>query len=276
MDAATIEDVTRIGGLWGREVMAPRAVASDLSEEVAPDLEFLRRGHWFGGLPAGLQSSILARSIVRSYKKGAHIVREGAACRGVYAVLAGRVHVRRGVGASAGSLFHVGEAGFWFGEYGTLSGAPAIASIVAATSARVLLLPAAEFELIVAAEPRYFRLFATLLIDRYAIVFRYASEAKGLAAEEWLCTRLQDLARMHRLDAPGDGPVDIHASQAELATMVGVSRQTLCMLLGRLQERGLIEVNYKKIRVLAPTGLHAWNGNAGSGAAMRSPAGHAR
>jgi predicted transcriptional regulator of viral defense system len=32
--------------------------------------------------------------------------------------------------------------------------------------------------------------------------------------------------------------------------MVGVSRQTLCMLLGRLQERGQIDVGYKRIRVL--------------------------
>jgi DNA-binding Lrp family transcriptional regulator len=42
-------------------------------------------------------------------------------------------------------------------------------------------------------------------------------------------------------------------SQAELATMVGVSRQTLCMLLRRLEERGVIEVAYKKIRVLPAT-----------------------
>jgi CRP-like cAMP-binding protein len=65
-----------------------------------------------------------------------------------------------------------------------------------------------------------------------------------------LWTRLQDLAAIRRLDAQIQGPVDINVSQTELATMVGVSRQTLCMLLGRLQERGQIDVAYKRIRVL--------------------------
>jgi len=61
---------------------------------------------------------------------------------------------------------------------------------------------------------------------------------------------LQDLAKIRRRDAQIEGPVDINVSQTELAAMVGVSRQTLCMLLGRLQERGQIDVGYKRIRVL--------------------------
>jgi CRP-like cAMP-binding protein len=61
---------------------------------------------------------------------------------------------------------------------------------------------------------------------------------------------LQDLAAIRRREAQVSGPVDITVSQTELATMVGVSRQTLCMLLGRLQEYGRIGVSYRKIRVL--------------------------
>ena len=39
-------------------------------------------------------------------------------------------------------------------------------------------------------------------------------------------------------------------TQAELATMVGVSRQTLSALLGRLEARGVIETGFRSIRVL--------------------------
>ena len=42
----------------------------------------------------------------------------------------------------------------------------------------------------------------------------------------------------------------ITLSQSELANMVGLSRQTLSVLLGRLVKRAAIEVGYRSIRVL--------------------------
>jgi CRP-like cAMP-binding protein len=231
----------------------------DTSFAIERDAEFLRRGRWFKTLPAELQAVVVERSMVRSYAKGARIIGEGAPPRGLFALLEGRVHIVRGVGESDETLIHVGEPGFWFGEHGMLSGRPAIASIVATTKARVLLLPMPEFQRIVADEPRYYPCFAALLLERYATVFRYASEARAVAAEDWLWTRLQDLAAIRRNDAQLRGPIDITVSQAELATMVGVSRQTLCMLLRRLEERGVIAVAYRKIRVIpdGPRGAKA-------------------
>ncbi len=238
----------------GERARLNHAAHDEFSEPriVAPsaDIEFLRRGDWFAGLPAALQALILDRSMERSYRKGTHLVREGAPVRGLFALLEGRVHVFRGVGGANETLIHVGERGFWFGEHSMLSGKPAIASIVATTSVRVLLLPGAEFQRIVADEPRHFALFAGLLFRRYATVFRYASEARALAAEDWLWKRLQDFAAIRRREAQVKGPVDIPVSQSELATMVGVSRQTLSMLLGRLQEGGRIAISYRRIRVL--------------------------
>lgn len=217
---------------------------------VSPDVEFLRRGRWFGSLPAVLQSVIVERAITRCYGKGAFIIHEGEPPRGLFALLEGRVHVVRRIAESEQALIHVGEPGLWFGEHGMLSGRPALASIVTTTNVRTLLLPVAEFQRIVAEEPRCYPQFAALLFERFATVFRYASEARSVPAEDWLWTRLQDLAASRRLDAQIQGPIDINVSQTELATMVGVSRQTLCMLLGRLQERGQIDVAYKRIRVL--------------------------
>ena len=218
------------------------------SAAAAVDLGSLRRGQWFGDLPAPLQQAIVDRSVVRSYGKGACIVAAGVPSGGLFALLEGRVHVLR----SADTLIHVGEAGFWFGEYSLLSGEPAIGDIVAATAARTRFLSATEFERIVAAEPGHFRAFAALLIDRYAIAVRQLSDIKRPSAEERVHRQLVNLAALRRLDARGDGPVDITLSQSELASMVGLSRQTLCGLLGRLQDRGLVEVAFRRIRVFAP------------------------
>jgi CRP/FNR family transcriptional regulator, cyclic AMP receptor protein len=246
----TVAPVTTVHSPLEGETAQVDVIAVGAGAPSSPDVQLLRRGRWFGALPAEVQSLVIERSVTRSYRKSARIIHEGAPVRGLFALLDGRVHVIRRVGESDEALIHVGEPGFWFGEHGMLSGRVSIASVVATSSVQTLLLPVAEFQRIVADEPRYFPSFAALLFERYATVFRYASEARAVPAEDWLWTRLQDLASIRRNDARIHGPIDITVSQAELATMVGVSRQTLCMLLGRLQERGRIAVGYKKIRVL--------------------------
>jgi CRP-like cAMP-binding protein len=213
-------------------------------------LALLKKGHWFGGLPLSLQEQILQRSAVRSYGKGEFVIREGDAGRGMFALLHGRTRHVRWVGEAEEVLLHVGEPGVWFGEYPLLSGQPSVGSVIAEVESRVLFLPAAEFERIVAADPRYLRPFAALLAERFAFVYRYLAQAHGLSPEEFLHARLKGVVAMQRLDQPSSGPADVSLSQAALANMVGVSRQTLSGLLARLEARGLVEVGYRKIRVL--------------------------
>jgi CRP-like cAMP-binding protein len=220
----------------------------DISSKYA---DLLRQGAWFGRLPKPLQDLIFERSVARTFRKGEHVARQGELARGLGAVLDGHVHLLRRVGDAREVLVDVGEAGYWFGNYGTLSGgAPSIGSIVATTPVRALFLPLASFERIVDDDPGYYREFARILIDRFAHMYRYLVEAQGLDSEEWLRTRLLDLAHVRRGDAADAGPVSILVSRAELATMVGVSRQTLSALLARLEARGVIETGFRSIRVL--------------------------
>lgn len=217
----------------------------------AKDADLLRQGAWFGRLPKPLQDLVFERSVARTFRKGEHVTRQGEPARGMGAVLDGQVHLLRQVSDAHEVVVDLGEAGFWFGNYGVLSGgAPSIGSLVAITPVRALFLPLAEFERIVDDEPRYFPLFAGIVIDRYAHLYRYLAEVHGLPQEEWLHTRLLDLAHARRRDPAAGKPVSIPITHAELATMVGVSRQTVATLLGRLAARGLIEMDFRSIRVL--------------------------
>jgi CRP-like cAMP-binding protein len=213
-------------------------------------LGFLKQGRWFDQLPASLQDLIVQRSWVRSFRKGGVLISEGAQPKGIYAVLHGRVRAVRRVGDADEILIYVGEAGFWVGEFAVLARVPSIGSVIADTAVRALFLPAREFERIVEDEPRYYRAFADLSFERHALLFRYLVEAGGLAPDEWLRTRLVDLAAMRRNESPTSDPFTITMSQSDLAKMVGASRQTLSRLLDRLQTRGLIKIGYRSIRVL--------------------------
>lgn len=211
----------------------------------------LKAGRWFGGLPAALQELIIERSVRKSHRKGDYIVREGKPPKAMHAVLSGRVRVTRKVGDEQEELLlQLGGPGFWFGDYAVYAGANSVGSIVADTAVTTLALTVREFERIVQEQPGYFRAFADLLFERYADLFRYLGESHGLAPEEWLRTRLVDHAAVMRRDSPAVDAGVITLSQADLAAMMGVSRQTLSTLLGRLEARGIISVGFRSIRVL--------------------------
>ena len=127
----------------------------------------------------------------------------------------------------------------------------AAGSVIAATAVRTLFLPVAAFERLIELEPRHLRPFACLLGERFAVAYRYIAEEQVLSPAERLLSRLRGIVAIQRRDPADRQPMTISMSQAELANMLGLSRQTLNALLAGLQSRGLIEVGYKRVRVLA-------------------------
>ena len=212
--------------------------------------QFLSAGAWYGDLPAALQALILAGSFVRKYAKGQVVSLEGSAPKGLFAVLDGMVHCVREVGDGEEALIHVCEPGFWFAEYPTLTGELTLAAFLAHTPARVLLLPKIQFDRIVADEPRYYAAFARLALDRYADLVRMLTEVHELSPEARVRRRLALMARMRLKERRQSGAISLAVSQADLARMVAVSRQTLNALLGKIAQAGLIEVGFRRIRVL--------------------------
>lgn len=213
-------------------------------------LALLRHGRWFGALAPALQQLIVQRSIVVRFAPGEYLIEEGAPGKGLYAVLDGRVRTTRRLADGRDAPVHVGGRGFWCGSHTLLAGEPAVGSAIADTRVQALFLSADEFERIVDAEPRHYRAFMALLLERYARVFGTVAELHGLPSEERLRRRLDSIAAFWRDDLPTPGPVDLPLSQAELASMVGLSRQRLSTLLRRLEAQGLIEVGFRSIRVL--------------------------
>ena len=121
---------------------------------------------------------------------------------------------------------------------------------------RALQLPKAQFDRIVADEPRYYQYFARLAFDRYAALLRVFAEVRGPRAGSVACGDGSPRWRsVRQQDRPQAAPVSLAVSQADLARMVGVSRQTLNVLLGRLDQERLIEIGFRRIRVLDPARL---------------------
>jgi len=176
---------------------------------------------------------------------------------GLVAVLAGQVAMVRHVGDGEPALIHVATPGFWFGDSGVLAGA-AVVSAIAQTAVRAVLVPAREVERILADEPRYYPCFFENSLVRLKMLLRYFAETARLSPEYRLRLRLADLADLRRGEQAVPGrAVELGISQAELAQIVGLSRQRLNARLKALQKEGWIALGPRRIRVLDPNGLRA-------------------
>ena len=210
---------------------------------------------WFGTLPEQLQSGIVSRSRLMTFRKGEVLIRQGDVAKGMHALLAGHTHHLCQVSEKEEVLLHVGDPSMWVGEYPLLSGLRSNGSVVASVPSRTLFLPAGEFEAIVDEEPRHLRHFSRLLAYRWGVAFRFLAESHGLTPEGWLLSRLNGLIDIQRSGANTEPRLDtVSISQSQLANMVGLSRQTLNGLLKRLAKRGLIDTGFRSIRVRSRPG----------------------
>jgi CRP-like cAMP-binding protein len=214
--------------------------------------ERLCQGGWYRGLPKELQQHILAKSRIRDFEKGEVIALEGTSPAGMSAVLSGEVKLVRQPRQGDESLLFICEPGFWFGEYAVLTGEKTLVSAIAKTKARLLVLPKREFDRIVEEEPRYYRHFAALGLKHAAVYLKAFTHASSLEPEARLRGQLALLSLLKRTEDKIDTPVELPYSQSELASIVGVSRQTINQLMHALAAQGLIQTGFRRVRVLAP------------------------
>jgi CRP-like cAMP-binding protein len=113
---------------------------------------------------------------------------------------------------------------------------------------RALFVSARNWQRIVDEEPRWLRHFGALVAERFATAFRAYADAQGLTRDDWVLARLQRVAQVER--EHGAEAARIRLSQSQLASMLGVSRQTLSASLARLQQRGRLRVGFRMIDLL--------------------------
>jgi len=227
------------------------------TESQRRNLRILAAGEWFGGLPTELQELIVRRSVVRTYGKGELIYIQDSMPKGLYASVEGRVRVVRTLPGGEERLLHVGEPPFWFGEFAVLTTTETLVSAIADTDVHLLVLPKVQFDLIAKDHPLLYKAITLLIAERYGALLRYLLAAHGSSPQERLRARLEEMMLLQERASATAGPVTLNISQADLAVMIGVSRQTLNELLRRLQREGLVETSFRRIRVLDPARLRS-------------------
>ncbi len=215
---------------------------------------FLANGEWFGNLPRRLQRAFIDAAEKRRFSPRQIVQRQDEPGRGFYMVLQGQIAIADSSADGARFLFHVGGPGFCFGEIAAIYDGTAV-EVTATTKVQALLVPAARLQAIFDSHPPLYRHFGSLLAQRHRFTLRSLSQSQILAPEAFLRFRLADLCKLWRLDGYREPVIELALSQAEIAHLVGISRQTLNRYLTRLEAEGLIEVGFCSMRILQPDKL---------------------
>ncbi len=230
----------------------------------------LREGLWFRGLPQGLQDAVLERSSVRWCARGSTILLQDSVPEALYAVLEGQVAIERWATPDQQVLIDVATPGTWFGELAVLLHTQAAdvrtgVEAVARTDARVLVLRLASYLELIEGCPDHYRWFARLALERYDMCLRSETESRVLPADELLTARLADLADTRHRHHPCDQTIVLELTQADVAALTGLSRQTVNTELHRLEQLGLVELAFRQIRIADVERLRAQLGSSTGG-----------
>jgi CRP-like cAMP-binding protein len=187
---------------------------------------------------------------LRRYRKDETIFHQGDPGDALYVVATGRVKVvlpSPDTGEPA-ILATLGRGQF-FGELAMLDGEPHSASVVALEPTETLVLGREDFEGLFESEPSIRRSLVLALARELRRLTDHVEALHFLDLPGRLAFRIADLARTAQVDAPTNGVardastevrLDWPFTQAELAGMVGGSRESVNRLLADFVARGLI------------------------------------
>ncbi len=199
--------------------------------------ELLRLHYFFSGLSAEEEQELLKRTRSRRVPARYILFQQGDAGDGLYGILSGRVTFT--VDSSEGKelILNVLGPGEFFGEIALLDGKGRSATAVTRDACRLLFIARSEFMSFFGERPQAMSRIIELLCARLRRSTEYIADATFLDLSTRLAKQLVTLA--HDDESPRAGALRV--SHAELAGMLGVSRERVSMQLAAWSDKGILD-----------------------------------
>ena len=197
----------------------------------------MRQHRLFADLPKGLLEDLVASGVVRSYRSRSYVTMQGDPSDEVFMLLEGRLEVSTVSPEARPQLRTHMEPVRMFGELGVLAGSERTASVLCLEDSRIWVLGRERFVSLVGAQPSLalglLGAMARQVLSKEAI----AEDLVWLDLKGRLAKRLLELATTLGPDQP---PVVPPITQAELASLCGVTRESISKTLTSFERRRLV------------------------------------
>lgn len=201
----------------------------------------LLRSNIMTDLPEEIRTAFIDQCQVRSHAAPTEFLTQGIPASGLFLVAHGRVEVSHCDAEGNSSLIYIAGAGEVLGEVEALTDNPCAASCTTLPNTTLLFCPTAQI-IDRIGSVQFFRNILSTMYERLMRDNRLLIINQFYTLDQRLCIYLGQLSSPRR--------PEVMISQAQLAGMIGCSRQAINRKLAKLQEEGLISLRKGTIRVL--------------------------
>jgi CRP/FNR family transcriptional regulator, cyclic AMP receptor protein len=202
----------------------------------------------FADLEPGALAALERAAELRDYPAGAVIVSQEDAGDSLFILVRGRVKVvLYGESGREVILSVFRQPGDFFGEMSLLDDGPRSATVIAADRSRLVLLSRAAFQEHLTAHPRTALRVLTELSRRLRRADGIIGNLALLDVYGRLAGKLRELAASDGEEREDGILIRQRPTQAEIAAMIGTSRETVSRALAELARRGFLEASGKRL-----------------------------
>lgn len=221
---------------------------------MAIDRDFLRSVSLFRDLGPQELEAAAAAFHERSFAKGQVIFTDDDTGQYMYVVKTGRVKVSRWLPSGREVILAFHPAGDCFGEMSLLDGQTLPATVTAVVPTSILSLHRSRFAELMA-QPAFSLALLRTLCARFRDAWRQIEVLTHHHAEARIRMALHQMCENKGTPTPEGVRIDVPLTHRELASIAGVSRETVTRVLGLLGERGLVRMDGRRIVVPDPAML---------------------
>jgi CRP-like cAMP-binding protein len=211
---------------------------------------------WFGNSPPEFRHDVLALARPKSLAAGTVFYQAGDRGPDVYGVVSGVVTLQGRFPHPDAALLHMVHPGEWFGTTPVLFDQAHLMTATARTDAEVLRIPGDELRTLLRRRPEWYCEFAQDAVYSLDLAMQGAADLLIRDAAARCAAVLLRLARRRWEHVPdGNLPGEIPASQAEIAMLCNVSRNTFSRVINEFAARRLLTIHYRSTTVHDPARL---------------------
>ncbi len=222
--------------------------------------DIVSRNGWLSFAPPPFRKVVLERCVLQEYQDGATVYSVGDPPGGMYGLVTGNFAIAIAPGERGPYIAHFAQPGTWFGEAAAFTEHPRRIGLAVSRDTEALHLPLPAIREIVAADPGAWRFFGLASIAHIDIAIGAADDLLIRDHVKRSVAVLLRLAGCRYRTPPGDQPIEVDVSQEHFAAMTNLARTTAGTVLRKFEADGLIDVSYRRLRILAPDSLRAMLG----------------
>ena len=210
---------------------------------------------WLSRTTPDFQEQLLSTAVWKTAKPGMEISRTGDQ-GGLIGVAQGTVEVAADHSHPDTRFLHMATAGFWAGHR-PLIGKMRNITLTARTELLWVLVPKHSVEQLLRDQPEYWRFIVDLSDTAFETALELAVDLTRQNGLSRVAVTLLRLCGCRHVSPSSQEDLTLHLSQAELAAICNMTRNTFRAYLSHLEQLSLIDVSYRSIRIVDADKLRA-------------------